>query len=276
MATIGKRETQPDMGAKRMDDRVLVLEGVHNFRDAGGYAVRGGGRMKRGQVWRSGQHHGATDADLVRIDALGLDSVFDLRTAKERGTHPCRRPQAFAAKVFFSTDPEGRHAPHIAAAQTTRQRTAEGTRESLVRNYSAICFRPELQAMIRGYIDRLAEGSGPGLVNCMAGKDRTGIAVAMLQAGLGVHRDDILADYLLTNTAGDVEARIASGAETIRVITGQLDDEVLRVLMGVEPEYLAAAWAAIEERHGTVDAYLQDALGLDGAKRERLKAALVE
>ncbi|HUD29563.1 MAG TPA: tyrosine-protein phosphatase, partial [Novosphingobium sp.] len=80
----------------------------------------------------------------------------------------------------------------------------------------------------------------------------------------------------LTNTAGDVEARIASGAETIRVITGQLDDAVLRVLMGVEPEYLDTAWAAIEERHGTVGAYLEEALGLDPAKRERLQAALTE
>jgi protein tyrosine/serine phosphatase len=129
--------------------------------------------------------------------------------------------------------------------------------------------------MIRGYIDRLAEGVGPGLVNCMAGKDRTGIAVAMLHAGVGVHRDDIMADYLLTNTAGDVEARIASGAQTIRVITGALDDEVLRVLMGVEPEYLDTAWAAIEERHGSVDAYLEEALGLDGVKRDRLREALV-
>lgn len=264
------------MNATAMNERVLALEGVHNFRDAGGYAVPGGGRMRRGMVWRSGQHHGATDADLERIDALGLASVFDLRTSKERGTHPCRRPQAFAAQVFFSTDPELRHAPHIAAAQTARQRTPEGTRESLMRNYAAICFRPELQAMIRGYVDRFAQGSGPGLVNCMAGKDRTGIAVAMLHAGVGLHRDDIMADYLLTNTAGDVEARIASGAETIRVITGQLDDAVLRVLMGVEPEYLDTAWAAIEERHGTVDAYLEEALGLDGEKRERLRAALVE
>ncbi|EJL24454.1 tyrosine-protein phosphatase [Novosphingobium sp. AP12] len=263
------------MNANDMDERVLALEGVHNFRDAGGYAVAGGGRMKRRMVWRSGQHHGATDDDLSRIDGLGLASVFDLRTSKERDKHPCRRPQAFAAEVFFSTDPEVRHAPHIAAAQTTRQRTAEGTWESLVRNYAAICFRPELQAMIRGYIDRLAEGAGPGLVNCMAGKDRTGIAVAMLHAGLGVHRDDIMEDYLLTNTAGDVEARIASGAETMRVITGQLDDEVLRVLMGVEPEYLDTAWAAIEERHGTVDAYLEEAFGLDGAKRDRLRKALV-
>lgn len=264
-----------------MNDRVLALEGVHNFRDAGGYAVAGGGRMRRGMVWRSGQHHGASDADLAAIDRLALASVFDLRTSKERATHPCRRPQDFAAKVFFAPDPDLAHAPHIAAAQgarkdISRQRTAQSTRESLVRNYGAICFRPELQGMIRDWFVQLAAGEGASLVNCMAGKDRTGIAVAMLHAALGLHRDDIMEDYLLTNSAGDVEARIASGAETIRAMTGQLDDDVLRVLMGVEPEYLDSAWAAIEERHGSVEDYLCAVLCLSVPLRERLRAALVE
>lgn len=259
-----------------MNDRVLPLEGVHNFRDAGGYVLSGGGRMKRAAVWRSGQHHGASDADLARIADLALASVFDLRSSKERDAHPCRRPQPFAAQVFLAADPQVRLAPHVAAAQGVRQRTPATMRESLMRIYGTIAFRPELQAMVRDWFDRLAQGDGPSLVNCMAGKDRTGIAVAMLHAALGVHRDDIMDDYLLTNTAGDVEARIAAGAETIRVVSGPMDEDVVRVLMGVEPEYLDAAWAAVGERHGSVDAYLAEALGLDEGKRERLRAALVE
>lgn len=270
MATIGNRQIE------NMTERVLVLEGVHNFRDCGGYAVAGGGRLRRGQLWRSGQHHGATASDLAAIDRLGLASVFDLRTSKERGTHPCRRPQDFAAQVFFADDPVLNHAPHIAAAQAPRQRTAESTREGLVKNYGRMPFRPELQAMIRRYLATMADGEGPSLVNCMAGKDRTGIAVAMLHLALGVHRDDVIEDYLLTNTAGDPEARIASGAATIRAITGQLDDAVLRVLMGVEAEYLETALAAVVERHGAIDRYLEEALGADAALRERLRTSLVE
>ncbi|MEJ2459532.1 MAG: tyrosine-protein phosphatase, partial [Novosphingobium sp.] len=197
-----------------MTQRVLALQGVHNFRDCGGYAVSGSGRLKRGVLWRSGQHYGATDADLAVIAGLGLDSVFDLRSSKERQSHPCRRPQSFGAKVFFSDDPVRVDAPHVAAAQTARQRTPESMRESLLRSYTGICFRPELQAMMRGWFARLAEGSGPSLIHCMAGKDRTGIAVAMLHLAAGVHRDDVMEDYLLTNTAGDSEARVASGGET--------------------------------------------------------------
>jgi protein tyrosine/serine phosphatase len=110
----------------------------------------------------------------------------------------------------------------------------------------------------------------------MAGKDRTGIAVAALHLATGVHRNDILEDYLLTNTAGDVEARIAAGMATITEVSGQLDPEVLRVLMGVEAEYLEGAFAMMAEKHGSTDGYLRDVLGVDDVMKARLRAALVE
>lgn len=262
-------------------DRILALEGVHNFRDYGGYALPGGGRLRRGVLWRSGQHHGATDADLARIAALDLASVFDLRSSRERTVHPCRRPEGFAAALHLSDDPAPRPetplaAPHVAAAQGGRGRDAASAREGMRRNYHLIAFRPELIAMTARMIRELADGRGASLVNCMAGKDRTGIAVAMVHCALGVHRDDVIADYLLTNSAGDVEARIAAGAETIRAMSGDVDYEVVKVLMGVEAEYLENALSAIVERHGSIDSYLESELGADAALRERLRAALVE
>lgn len=257
-------------------DRVLDLEGVHNFRDYGGYAVAGGKRLRRGVLWRSGQHYGATEADLQRIADLKLATVFDLRSSHERRTHPCRRPPGFAAAIHTCEDPVRRAAPHVQAAAAPRQRDPVSTRESLRRNYGSIAFRPELVAIMRRYLAEVAEGKGPSLINCMAGKDRTGIAVAMLHFATGVHRDDIIADYVLTNTAGNVEARIAAGAETIKAMTGQIDEESLRILMGVEPEYLENAFVTIEERNGSIDAYLRDVLGVDEDLKARLREALIE
>lgn len=257
-------------------DRVLKLEGVHNFRDYGGYPVADGGRLRRGLLWRSGQHHGATEADLAAIEAIALTSVFDLRVDAERKSHPCRRPAGFAARIREAASPSVESAPHIAAARTVRQRTPESTRAGLLRNYETIAFRPQLQEMIADHLTELADGRGASLVNCMAGKDRTGIAVAMVHLATGVHRDDILADYLMTNTAGDPEARIQAGMDVIRARTGEIDEASARVLMGVEAEYLETALAAIEQRHGSTDAYLESELGLDPAKRQRLREVLVE
>jgi protein-tyrosine phosphatase len=238
-------------------DRVLDLHGVHNLRDCGGYAVAGGGRLKRGVLWRSGQHVGATDADLEVIAGLGLTSVFDLRSAHERTVNPCRRPAGFVAKAVVRRD-------------------AAGARESMRANYHRIAFRAGLVTMVRRYIETAAAGGGPVLVNCMAGKDRTGIAVAMLHHVAGVHRDDILADYLLTNTAGDIDARIAAGMASIRATGSDLAEDVMHVLMGVEAEYLEAAFERIAEECGSIDGYLRDVVGLDGLLRERLMDALVE
>ncbi len=259
------------------DNRVLHLEGVHNFRDYGGYRLAGGGRLRRGMLWRSGQHCGATDGDLEQISALGLTAVFDLRTSRERVSHPCRRPEHFAAAIFHADDPCREDAPHIDAARTSgRKRDAVTTRENMRQNYGRIAFRPELIAMMRRYFAELAKGNGPSLINCMAGKDRTGISVAMVQLALGVHRDDVMADYLLTNVAGDGAARLAAGMETIRQITGQIDVDVLRVLMGVEPEYLENAFVMIAQQHGSIDSYLADHLGVDAAMKAQLRDVLAE
>jgi protein tyrosine/serine phosphatase len=260
------------------DWRVVPLVGVHNFRDYGGYALAGGGRLKRGLLWRSGQHARATDADLETVAAVGLASVFDLRTSRERELYPCRRPEDFGAQISYSADPDRpKFAPHIEAArQAGGERDAAYIHMMMTDTYTRIAFRPELLAMTRGHAEALTRGDGPSLINCMAGKDRTGIAVAAIQLAAGVHRDDVMADYLLTNTAGDSEARIRAGMETVKGVNQDMNDEAARAIMGVEPEYLEAAFAAIEEQCGSLDVWMADMLRLDEPARDRLRAAIAE
>jgi protein tyrosine/serine phosphatase len=256
-------------------DRVIQLAGVHNFRDYGGYVVSGGGRLKRRILWRSGQHFEATDGDLAVIDSLNLVEVFDLRSDKERSSQPCRRSPAFEGNVNFVEHKSDNAAPHVVAART-RGHDPESARQSMITSYTGLPFRPKLVELLRRYLVILAETDGASLINCLAGKDRTGIAVAMLHCAVGVHPDDIMADYLLTNTAGDAEARIVAGMRAAVSMLGPIDEAAMRVIMGVEPEYLDTAFAAIREQHGSVDSYLAEVLGADDALRERLRARLVE
>ena len=181
---------------------------------------------------------------------------------------------ALPLQIYLSEDPAHIAAPHLAAAAAmTRQRDAASTREGMRKNYGSIAFRPELIAMTRRYLEVLAEGRGPSLVNCMAGKDRTGIAVAMVQLAAGVHRDDVIADYLLTNSAGDVEARIAAGASSIRAVSKQMDPEVLRVLMGVRQNGSQQLAMITEKR---LDRRLFARCAGGGRLRGRLREHLVE
>lgn len=257
-----------------MTGRILRLEGVHNFRDYGGYASRHGGRVKGGTLWRSAQHAQASDADLTRIDGLGLATVIDLRGGSEREANPCRRGPAFAAQVFVQDEETAGLAPHLAAASEALD--ARSAHAALLGYYSQVPFRENLRPMLCCYFMALARNEGPSLVHCVAGKDRTGFAVAMMHYILGVHRDDILADYLLTNAAGNIEARIAEGAQHIRARYGAIDDATVRVLMGVDSAFITASFAAIDQQFDTVDAYLESVLGVDKAMQDRLRANFLE
>lgn len=255
--------------------RVRPLAGIHNFRDYGDYATANGGRVVAGRLYRSGQHVDATPDDLAAVAALDLQTVIDLRGNSERAAHPCARPERFGAEVrFFDGETSGRGgAPHVKVARDIA--TPADAHAAMIALYDFMPFRPNLIAIFRLYFDALAHRDGASLLHCFAGKDRTGVAAALLHHVLGVHEDDIMADYLLTNTAGDVDARVAAGAATIRKNRGaHLDDATVRVLMNVDPAYLDAARAAIVRRHGSIDAYLADVLGVTPAMRDRISGRL--
>lgn len=254
----------------RSTPRILQTAAIHNFRDYGGYRVAGGGRLRNEALWRSAQHGGATPADLDAVAGLDLRAVIDLRGPSERANAPCPRPTGFDAEVVVIDEETSGLAPHLAASGVT---DAAGAADAMTHTYARMPFRPVLTRLFTRYFEVLARTDGASLVHCVAGKDRTGLAVALLHALTGVHHDDIMADYLLTNGAGDVEARIAAGAAAVRVRYGDaLRDDTLRVLMSVQPRYLEAALAAIDEGHGSIASYAEAVLGVTPERR----AALVE
>ena len=102
------------------------------------------------------------------------------------------------------------------------------------------------------------------------------MAVALFHRLVGVHGDDIVADFLLTNTAGDAEARVAQGAKALGRLYGPtLTDSATLALMSVEASYLAAAFDEIEARHGDVGTYLRDVLQVSDARRKALETRLL-
>ena len=252
--------------------RVLALEGVNNFRDYGDYAVAGGGRVRTGLLWRSGQHVMATDADLEAIDALALATVTDLRGDSERAVNPCRRHPRFAGQVLTCDGETAALASHIDAAAGVV--TEADARQAMSRLYAGMPYRENLVAVLRRHFAALAAGDGASLIHCFAGKDRTGMSVALTHHVLGVHRDDALADYLLTN-------EIMAG-RTFRGNPGKdsakyagLSEAASKALGGVHADYLAAGLAAMKDSHGSIDGYLADVLGVDRAAQERIRKALI-
>lgn len=258
-----------------MIDRVHAYAGIHNFRDYGGYAASGG-RLRTGLLFRSGQHGAATQDDLARFGLLGVATIIDLRGDAERRTMPCLRPRGFSGDVLFAPgETAGSElAPHEEAGRGIS--TVAEARAAMTELYRTMPFRPVLVQSLRLYFEALSTRDGPTLIHCLAGKDRTGLAVALFHALTGVHHDDMMADYLLTNTAGDPEARVAAAAPSIRDRYGaQLSDAAIGALMGVEAEYLETALAAIAARHGDVDVYAEAVLGVGRSRRMPIRERLI-
>ncbi|MFC0589083.1 tyrosine-protein phosphatase [Novosphingobium aquiterrae] len=256
------------------DLRVLPLEAVNNFRDYGGYVGADGRRVKTGLLWRSAQHGEASDADLDTIHALGITRVIDLRGPSERDASPCRRHPEFNAEVRFHPEETAGLALHTEAADGAF--TLADARAAMLRLYEGIGYRENLVPMLKVYFELLGRSAEPSLVHCVAGKDRTGFAVAMLQSALGVHHDDIVGDYLATNSASRLDERIASGAFRDMPRYAAFDADTVRALWGVEPAYLDKSFAAIADRSGSVETYLERVLGIDAAKRDSLRSLYLE
>jgi protein-tyrosine phosphatase len=257
-----------------MNNRIIALTGIHNFRDYGGYQGQDGARLRTGLLFRSGQHCDATDDDLVGVDALAIANVIDLRGDSERASYPCLRSPAFAGRVHFAEGETAGHAPHVEASKDVK--TAADAKAAMTALYCDMPFRPRLIEIYTQYFAVLADHDGPSLIHCLAGKDRTGIAVALLHTLLGVHTDDIFADYLLTNTAGNIERRIAAGATAVRSGFGRgMNDDAVRALMSVDADYLNAAFAVIAAQHNSVENYCADVLGVTKDMRQRLKSSIL-
>ncbi len=255
---------------------VSEFEGVTNFRDFGGMPAEGGRTVKRGRLYRSGHHALATDADLERMAALELAMLVDLRRPAERLRDVARRPEGFDAVVLEHQGPvENAVAPHLAFIADP-DATTDQVNAGMQVGYRGYPFDPHYQRMYRDYFNQLAELDGPVLVHCHAGKDRTGVLCALTLEILGVSRADIYADYLETNRMNRADERLAEMAKGFEATHGRpVSEDFLRYLMAVHPEYLDAAYAAIEEVHGDVPAYLKAVLGVDETVLDAIRSRLL-
>lgn len=251
-------------------NRLLRLDAVDNARDYGDYATAAGRRVRPGVLFRTAHHARASDADLERMAAWGVATVVDLRRPSERSHQPSRRPAGFTGRVIEVAHDDGGEAPHLTFLKSTDLTESSG-RAFMIDTYRSMPFDPGHVDVFARYFRALGEGDGAVVIHCAAGKDRTGLLAALTHRLLGVHPDDVVQDYLLTNAAVDLAGRAPAIAKQLHAMTGRIaSDAAVTAFLGVETAYLDAAFAAVAQRHGSVETYLEQALGVDAALRARI------
>ena len=258
-----------------MTTRILAFEGVDNFRDYGDYATAAGARIHKGRLYRSAHQSRATDADVAAMAELGLAVIVDLRRKGERLREPSRRPEGFAGLVIDNDIGDTAEDPWQVFVKNS-DLSAGAFRGYLMNYYQAAPLDERHLDLFSRYFRALAHAKGPVLIHCAAGKDRTGILAALTHHVVGVHDDDIMADYLLTNAAARLEERLPLVTQMMAEQTGRTPTpEAVRTALGVDAAYLDQALKAIRSQYGSVDAYLERALGMDAKVREGVEARLV-
>ncbi|WP_281061276.1 tyrosine-protein phosphatase [Sphingobium sp. Sx8-8] len=250
-----------------------MLSGVHNFRDAGGYRTAAG-TLRRNLLFRSGRLTAATREDEAILGRIDFQTIVDLRRGAERHAFPTG---AWAAKCEAISSDVGGHADPWVTFLRSVEPSAAAVRDYILAFYRSVPFEERHIGLFSRYFSALAEGRGPLLVHCSGGKDRTGIVIALTHALLGVPREDMVHDYLLTNRHWNYETHGAAVAEAMREEAGRpVDPAAVRAAIEVEAEYLDAAFDVIAARAGSVARYLDEVVGITGDRQRAIIARLVE
>jgi protein-tyrosine phosphatase len=238
-----------------------LLQGASNFRDVGGYPTTGGQRVKRGHVFRSDHLAALSEADVARLKLLGVRHSLDFRGTAECATTP------------YAIDGIERVALTIEPTVIARMQAlvAQGVVPTTEETVALMCetyrnFVNRNADTYSRFMKHLLEQPTPQVFHCTAGKDRTGFAAALLLSALGVDRATIEHDYLLTNQLYKRDARLE----------GQGHPHVMKVLWQVQPEFLHAAFDAVDTQHGGMTDYLHGAIGLSPQELSELRRMLLE
>lgn len=251
--------------------RSLPIKGAHNLRDMGGYVAQDGRRLKWRTLYRSGVMANLSEPDIQAFRDLGIKAICDLRTR-----HECRRRPTLWHEgtdiLYYSRDYE-LSAGDLEAVLKSGS-IAHDVMEKIIHHvYRKLPI--EQAESYRAMFQLLLEGRVPFLFNCTAGKDRTGVAAALLLLALGMDRALIDEDYALTELMIEELERLLLGDPRYARLA-QAPRAHYLPLLSARPEYLTVAFAEIDNRYGSVEAYFQEALGVGPAEITKLQDLLLE
>ncbi|EMT51587.1 MULTISPECIES: tyrosine-protein phosphatase [Brevibacillus] len=255
---------------------VLPFDGVYNFRDAGGFQTTDGGVMKKGVLFRSADLSRLSQKDIEKFKQLGIASICDLRTPRER-----------SSKTSRITSQHGIQVIRVSLYDSSQEFTRLAFFKFLVSQANTINFEHIMKdmyhnmafnshAQLNEIITHLSEQRNlPALIHCTGGKDRTGFVSAVIQLLVGVPYQNVLEDYLFSNDA--IGPRMKKIETFIRWMSlFRVSPDQVKPMLEVRRDYLEEVCQGILNEYGDMETYLCQACSIQPERLLRLKQHLLE
>jgi protein-tyrosine phosphatase len=245
-----------------------------NFRDLGGLRARSGQVVKRGLLYRSEGPANYSSAHRDELAALGVRTVCDLRSEAECSAEPNDWCGPACRVLHLSMNTDLRARDDTVWESFRSDPSAENTRRVMMQAHTLMpaALSPHWP-LITGAI---VAGETPLIVHCTAGKDRTGVAIALLLELLQIPPEEIIADYAKSDVFAQ-NMRMAGTVESgFRKTFGFVPPEAaIDLLIGTEREYLRAALQEVDRRWGSIERYFSSS-GVDAAEQAAVRGALLQ
>jgi protein-tyrosine phosphatase len=255
-------------------ERRLPLACCDNFRDLGGYETTDGRAVRWDRLYRTSDLSKLTRSDLEYLSQFDVKLVCDFRSDRERVASPNRTIDDAPEILDLPVDQEGVDPEELRRKIRTGGMVALRVEQTMRDAYRAFVtdYSEEWAAMFQRLV---REENLPTVVHCTAGKDRTGFASALVLLALGVSEETVFEDYLSTNYYQQNFFRFILRWVPLYSFF-RTDPEDLLPLIEARREYLQVALDEMVTRYGSIDAYLEQALGLDTEMRAKLEHYLLE
>ncbi|MFT4205423.1 MAG: tyrosine-protein phosphatase [Chitinophagaceae bacterium] len=252
----------------RAQEREVILQGTYNFRDIGGYPTKGGKKIKWEKLYRSAFLTGLTAEDLDILQSRKVARVIDFRGPKEIAFAPDKLPQGTQHIVLSAGSVNDGPDDWEDMANEMKTKTEDESEQgayNYYRNVSSFAdrYRPMFEQMLK-----LPQDSAL-VFHCVGGKDRTGIAAALIQYVLGVDYKDIMSDFELTN---QYRARYNKEISELLVRKYGVSPDRAKLYGLAKAKFLQASFDALAKQYGSLDLFVKNGLGLDDSKIAKLKA----
>lgn len=266
--------------------RIVNIDGLINFRDLGGYQTDDGRKVSWGQLYRSAQLDRLSEQGVRQLAALDIKTVIDLRFAEESQRYPTIRAAVPNAQLLAWNDPQFADAKRQDQVMQTSWKDSLETNDPLqVREAMRVNYPQKLYShrlIFRAMLQRLVDQKTPLIFHCAAGKDRTGVAAALILSLLGVSEELIVEDYLLTQglMPSLIENWVAGGGsdeyDDFQSRLAKHPKAIVQPIFDADEVYILTLLNYVNETYGGFANYASTTMGFSDQAIDTLRERLLE